>query len=137
MSNKGGRPTKLDASRSARIVALIRAGNYIETAAAEAGISATTFREWLKRGRRDSEAGKQTEFSKFADDIEQAQAASEAILVTGLATAAKKDWRAAAFLLERKWPLKFGSRQKIEHEGNAVLSPETAAMIAALVKASE
>lgn len=134
--NKGGRPTKLDSARSARIIALIRAGNYIETAAAEAGIGSTTFRDWLKRGRRDADAGRETDFSRFADDVEQAQAASEAILVTGIATAAKKDWRAAAFLLERKWPLKFGSRQKIEHEGS-VLTPETAAMIAAIVKASE
>lgn len=113
---KPGRPSKLNADTTARIATLIRAGNYIETAAAQAGIASSTCREWLRRGRIDLDAGRESDYAAFADEVDRAHASSEALLVTGIATHAKTDWRAAAFLLERKMPLRWGSRQQADVE---------------------
>lgn len=117
MAKKTGRPTKMDAARSAKIVQLIRAGNYIETAAAAAGIASVTFREWMRVGARDADAKSDTEFARFASTIAEAQGASEARIVVGISKASEDDWRAGAFLLERQFPKRWGSRQTLEHTG--------------------
>ena len=44
------RPTKLNFNTHNKIITAIRAGNYIETAAAYAGVNKSTLYEWLKRG---------------------------------------------------------------------------------------
>jgi len=43
------RPTKLNFNTHNKIITAIRAGNYIETAAAYAGVNKSTLYEWLKR----------------------------------------------------------------------------------------
>lgn len=61
--NKGGRPSKLTPEVQERIVAVIRANGYVETAASFAGIDQDTYHEWLKRGARE-EKGIYKEFSE-------------------------------------------------------------------------
>jgi len=46
------RPEKLTPEVQQKIVDAIRLGNYIETAAAYAGISKSTLYDWLKKGGR-------------------------------------------------------------------------------------
>ena len=48
-----GRPSKFSAEKQKQIVQAIELGNYIETAAAYAGINKSTLYEWLKRGQRE------------------------------------------------------------------------------------
>ena len=52
ISNKGRKALLTPEVLNAVIISL-RAGNYIETAAAYAGISKNTLFDWLKRGRRE------------------------------------------------------------------------------------
>ncbi|NLJ75865.1 MAG: hypothetical protein GX325_01220, partial [Peptococcaceae bacterium] len=49
------RPRKLNEALQHKIVTAIRAGNYIETAAAYAGIHKSTLYDWLKRGEREKQ----------------------------------------------------------------------------------
>ena len=49
------RPTKLNFNTHNKIITAIRAGNYIETAAAYAGVNKSTLYEWLKRGEREKQ----------------------------------------------------------------------------------
>jgi hypothetical protein len=69
-----------------------------------AGVSRSTFYDWLKRGR----AAKSGKFRKFALDVEQAKATAESKLVAQIAAAAtdptKPDVKAAMWLLERSKP---------------------------------
>jgi hypothetical protein len=84
---------------AAKIIAFIRRGNTIETAARCAGIHRDTFYDWMKRGRKG-----QSGYREFADQVDTAVAQAEALHVEVLREASKDDWRAAAWILERRNP---------------------------------
>jgi hypothetical protein len=116
--NKVGRPTKLTPEIHAIIVNAIAEGNYIETAAACAGISKETLHSWLRRGAR-SETGIHR---RFADDVNKATAKSEQEGIRNIRGAAARDakhWTAEAWYMERRfgdrWSRK--DRTKLEVSG--------------------
>ena len=109
----GGRPPKFNQETLDTIVRAIRGGNYVETAAAMAGVSKSTLYDWLKQGAR-AKTGKLKEFS---DAVNQAQGEAEARDVLTIGGAAKLDWRAAAWRLERKFPDRWGRRDTMKHTG--------------------
>jgi transposase len=97
------------------IVDAIGAGNYIETAAAYAGISKNTLYEWLKRGRRAKKADIYTE---FVEAVEKAMADAEVRDVAQIAQASSIYWQASAWRLERKYPDRWGRKTAIELDSN-------------------
>lgn len=124
---KTGRPSKINPKIQAKICDVIRAGNYIETAAAHAGIAKNTLYDWMKRGAREKEriekAGgrakvkkSEAEYVEFSDAVEKALADAEVRDVMIIANAATSDWKAAAWRLERKFPDKWGRKDKVQAE---------------------
>jgi transposase len=121
-----GRPTKLTPEIQNRIVVLIRAGNYVETAAASAGIHKSTLYDWLKRGAREKQritqnprariSKKEAPFVDFSDAVEKAQAEAESRDVMLIAKAAEEQWQAAAWRLERKFPARWGRKLDVKQE---------------------
>ena len=117
-----GRPTKLTKELIDEIAQYLRAGNYIETTAALVGIHRDSIYEWLKRGNAEidrvsksnrSRIRKKEEiFVEFTDTVKKAQAQSEAMLVGLIGQAAQKNWTAAAWRLERKYPDKWGRTER-------------------------
>lgn len=67
---------------------------------------------WSARGRADLAAGIDSPFSQWWCAMEEAKGASEANLVRLVSAGAASDWKAAAFLLERRFPQRWG---KPEH----------------------
>lgn len=112
-----GRPLKLTEDLQRKIVEAIRAGNYIETAAAYAGVNKSTIYDWLKRGAR----GDGAEFVSFSNAVEKALAEAEMRDVLIIGNAAKENWQAAAWRLERKFPERWGrkDRMNIQADVNA------------------
>ena len=120
----GGRPTKLNFDTHNKIITAIRAGNYIETAAAYAGIDKSTLYDWLKRGEREKQRVAQNPrykirksekpYVEFSNAVEKALAEAEVRDVAIIAKAAEEQWQAAAWRLERKFPDRWG-RKVIEH----------------------
>jgi transposase len=118
------RPTKLNDLLQKRIIELIRAGNYIETASACVGINKSTLYDWLKRGSREADRleanpkakpRKEEEiYLQFSNAVEIAMAEAEARDVMIIANASKSDWKASAWRLERKYPNKWGRHEHIE-----------------------
>ena len=111
--NKTGRPSKLTADIQNKIIEAIRAGAYVETAAAYAGINKSTFYDWLKKGAR----GLDPAFVEFSNAIERALASSEMRDIVTITKAADVHWQAAAWRLERKHPNRWGRRQHVELSG--------------------
>lgn len=119
-----GRPTKLTADLQERIVGAIRSGAYNETAAAFAGIAESTFYAWLANAQKDREANPEqgTDFTEFQEAVEKAQAEAELdkLLIIGKAARGQPtaegvpgtpgSWQAAAWMLERKHPDRYGRR---------------------------
>lgn len=117
------RPTKLTPELQEKICQAIRAGNYIETAAAYAGISKVTLHEWMRRGRRETERVEKAEgrakvrkkeapFVGFLNSVEKALAEAEVRDVFIIGKAAEENWQAAAWRLERKFPDRWGRRER-------------------------
>ena len=121
------RPTKLNKDIQNKIVTAIKMGNYIETAAAVAGINKTTLYDWLKRGEREKQRVENDSRKKirkseaiyveFSNAVEKALAEAEARDVMLISKAANTQWQAAAWRLERKFPDRWG-RKVIEHRGS-------------------
>lgn len=103
----GGRPTLLKPASADQLVAMLRAGNYIEVAARAAGVSRSTFRGWMQRGLSDLEEDRP--FRELRERVETALAEGEVRNVTHIAVAARDgDWNAAAWILERHYPDRWG-----------------------------
>ena len=111
----GGRPTKLTPEVQKQICDAIEAGNYIETAAAYAGINKDTLYRWLRDGARAKKGKKKN----FSDAVQKALAKSEMRDVYIIGKAAENQWQAAAWRLERKFPDRWGrkDKQRLEHTG--------------------
>ena len=160
--SKLGKRGNFDADKAARIVSYVKAGNYLETAIAAAGLERNIARRWLHDGARDPESAE----GLFAAAVEQARAEAEIRSValiethgrdkvrekveTDAAGALTKkttetdrgDWRALAWRLERMNPAKFAARVRIEVENelgavldalDSELPPETYARILEII----
>jgi len=108
--NKGGRPTKFTDDVKSKILAAIRGGNYIETAAAWAGVNKTTLYAWLKQGAAE-EAG---DYRRFSDAVAEALAHAEVADLACVGDSAKRgNWQAAAWRLERRNSARWGRKDSL------------------------
>jgi hypothetical protein len=89
----------------------IRAGVRPEVAAVYAGVGARTFYRWMQAGRA---VGAESVYVEFVEAVELALAEWEARDVLLIGEAAKDDWRAAAWRLERRLPGIYGRRERHE-----------------------
>ena len=104
-----GRKTKLTPEVQEIIVDGINAGLTLGLTCARAGVARSTFYDWLEKG----EAAKSGVLMEFSDTVSRARADSAMRLVSQITLQAPTDWRAAAFLLERRFPDDYGKRSEI------------------------
>ena len=116
-SNRLGRPSKLTPELQDSIVKAIQAGNYAQVAARHAGIGETTFYRWLQQGQADAEANRKTSFRDFWEAVKKAESAAEVRAVVILQRAMPNSWQAAMTYLERRYPARWGRRERFEHSG--------------------
>ena len=148
-----GRRSKLEEfseREKATLLKLLRLGNFRVTACAAVGITEDTLRNWQERARAGEEP-----FADFVDEVERAEALAEIDTVNVIAMCARgevpknkdgkvipedkrpfKDWRAAAFILERRGARRWAPTQRNEvtgKEGETLVrstpSPKAAAAI--------
>jgi transposase len=107
------RPTKLTPEVEERLVQAISVGATFKDACAHAGISFQTLQNWKKRARRaaeqagepDGEPEEDTDqFVEFFDRIKKAEADAAVGWLTTINKAARRDWKAGAWMLERRYP---------------------------------
>ncbi len=119
---KPGRPTNLTPEVQEEVCNAIRAGNYMETAAAFAGIDKTTLHDWMRRGAREIDRLEkdpkatpnkdEAKFVEFRHSVKKALAEAEIRDVLTIGKAAEGgQWQAAAWRLERKFPDKWAKRE--------------------------
>lgn len=83
-----------------KILQALKAGNTRRAAAAFAGVSHETFYNWL-------------EDLTFSDAVTHAEAHAEVSWETQIAQAGKKDWRALAWLMERRFGTDWRERKDV------------------------
>ena len=106
---KLGRPTKFTEETRKKILWALRLGNYRKTAAEYAGISERTLCDWIYKGA-GAESG---EHADFCNDVIEAEQAAEVRALGVIQQAANRDWKAAAWFLERKFPERYCTRAAI------------------------
>lgn len=93
------RRIKLNETRKKAIIEAIQLGATYEIAAENAGVSRSTLWNWLKKGEDETTGN----FRTFLDAFKKAEATAALGALRTIDTASKDgDWKAAAFLLERR-----------------------------------
>lgn len=95
-----------------RVVEALSRGASRRAAANHAGVSEATLAEWVRRGEQAGE--KSTRLVAFARAVEVAEGMGELALVENIRLAGQGacpgDWKASAWLLERRYPERYGRR---------------------------
>ena len=99
-SNKRVKNTKYTTILANQICDYVSKGIPMRQAAQSLGISESTFHRW----RRDKE--------EFSEMIDQAIGVSEARLISEISV--NEDWRAKAWILERRFPDRWSKREQID-----------------------
>ena len=103
------RPTKLTPEVHEAIVDGINAGLTFRLSCARAGVTPATFYNWLEKG----EVAQSGALMEFFNAVERAKADSALRLISQITLQAPADWRAAAFILERRFPDDYGKRTEV------------------------
>jgi transposase len=143
MNKEKGRPTKLTKELQNKICRAIQQGNYIETASAYAGVHKSTIYDWLKRGNEETSGI----YKDFSDAVEKALAVSEMRDLKIISDSAREgNWQASAWRLERRFPTRWGRKDKltadvttterheIEIEQKLISDPESMELLKALYR---
>lgn len=103
--------SKLTPEVREQIVQILKLGHYIETAAAYAGISKQTLYNWLRRGARE----KKGIYHDFHREVTRALAEAEIRELAYIDKSAKKgSWQAAAWILSRRFPKRWGKEASVD-----------------------
>jgi len=113
-AKKPGRPTLLNPTRQAALLKAIELGMPLKQAAAMADMSYDTLNHWQKRGENESAP---PEYRQFCQLLRRSQAVAMQVHLSSICDASKRDWRAAAWILERRHPEDFARQQQLEHSG--------------------
>jgi transposase-like protein len=125
-----GAPSILTDELQQKLCSLLSIGTSIEDACTECGISDSTFHKWKQRALEK----KERKYLQFLQAVDKAKVQSKlkclitmdkqanganAVYKDGklVKPAIEADWRAAAWLLERRFPQEFGKRDQVKvHE---------------------
>jgi transposase len=81
----------------------IEEGATFEIAAAVLGVTSRTLRNWRKQADEGDER-----YVPLTEAIERAEAVQQRDYLVQMREHARTEWRACAWLLERKWPARWG-----------------------------
>jgi hypothetical protein len=107
-----GRPTKLTPELAAIVLDAVEAGNFLATAGSEVGVDYSTLKRWMRRGKSD--APEHVECRAFRVAVLRARAVAERKAVAKVRKA--KDWKAAAWYLERSHRARWGPVSRVQAE---------------------
>jgi hypothetical protein len=109
-----GRPLKFNPERAERIINDISHCVPYALAAFGNGIHEDTLYDWINRGKRDLQAGIDSEFAKFSETLNKVQINRVRTHLDKIAQNCDR-WQADAWLLERRWYKHFAlSAKEIE-----------------------
>jgi hypothetical protein len=114
------RPTTCTPEITAAVCDALKAGGYAVDAAVAAGVSETTFYEWMKRGKRG-----EAPFAEFAESVKGAKRIRTHTLCVAISS--DPSWQSRAWMLERTDPKRFGRNDRVKLdakvEGSTTVMP--------------
>lgn len=113
-SISAGAPCKLTPAVQKMILDALDIGAPYRIAANSAGISKTSMDDWVKIGEDDSTEGRSTKYSAFSALVKKHVAIAACKKIKTIDFASLKEWQAAAWLLERRFPDEFGRHSQLD-----------------------
>lgn len=109
-TKRNAHPQKLNRTVCDKIVEGVLKGNYVSTVCQSVGINRSTYYDWKKKGKQGIEPYKQ-----FYDRVTEAEAQAEMDILNVIYTNAidEGNWVSSAWILERKYPDRFGKREQM------------------------
>lgn len=116
-----------DTDRVLDFIGALESGLYMREACAIVGVGTATIYGALRQGKIDRRAEQDTPFAEFATNVERAMATAEQeslVRIRGAARVNPAFWAADAWWLERRYPEKYGRKDRIamEHSGDVGFS---------------
>ena len=111
------RPSKLTPELAEKIANYISTGNYASVVCGLVGIGETTYYNWLEKGSK-SKSGK---YREFWESIKKAEAAREVKWIKDID--GDPSWQSKAWLLERRYPERWGKKETHVVEGGDQKKP--------------
>lgn len=115
-----GRPSKLTQDVKDKVLEAIGKGCTREVAAAYAGIGERTLYQWISYGNKPPQTSAMEErlapYRQFAQALTRAEATAEVEAVSVWQAAFKDDWRAVVEWLARKYPDRWGRKERVDIE---------------------
>lgn len=93
---------------------MLERGAYLTHAAAAVGIDRRTVYRWLETGGTDRAEGRASPEAAFFEAVGRARARGCVAMVEVINRASERDWKAAAWMLERTEPGLFGERVELD-----------------------
>ena len=103
-------PQKLNKTVCDKICEGVLKGNYITTVCRSVGIHPQTYYVWKKKGKQGIEP-----YKEFYDRVTECEAQAEMDILNVIYTNAidQGNWLSSAWILERKYPNRFGKREQM------------------------
>ena len=116
------RPEKISYELIALICENIARGFSYDKAAQNNGIAASTFFRWLRKGHED---GAEEIYKHFANEVKAASDFSEdeALQLIRSAATIDRNWKAASWFLEKRFPEKYGKSSKDKIKKDSEVNP--------------
>ena len=125
-NSNAGRKTKLTEELIEEIYNYISNGLSNIDSCIMCNIAETTFYDWLKRGRNDTESQNDTIYAEFSKAIKKAEIQFKETHINNIQKASKGgSWQASAWLMERKHFKEWGNKQHIDHGGSVEVQIDT------------
>lgn len=105
------RPSKLTPELAEKIANYISTGNYASVVCGLVGVGDSTFYRWLEKGAK-AKSGK---YREFWEAIKKAESAREAKWIKDID--GDPSWQSKAWLLERRYPERWGKKETHVFEG--------------------
>lgn len=112
------------------LLELVRQGCTHRVAAVRAGISEATFYRWRDKGQK----AKSGQWRDFYEQLQEAEAIAEAALTLQMRKHASTEWRANAWMLERRFKKTWGERKVVDA---TISSPAGQAPVGVIVGLAE
>ena len=105
-----GRQSKLTPKLIEEAYELLKEGHYARTVSQYLGIPEGTWYRWLSEGEQEEEGLRR----EFREAVKRAETEAEIRNVKFIQDAAITDWKAAMTYLERKFPDRWGRRERVD-----------------------
>lgn len=111
MRNKYPGPQAWTPEAHERFMNMIRKGHYISSACSGSGLNRRNVDKWVQKGRQSKQLAERNFYTEFVEEFDFAMSLAEDKFLSVVSNAGEDDWRAAAWVMERRWADRWAKKE--------------------------